>query len=120
MPPTLPIKDIENYFLNRIRSANSVLNLERIERSLRGVERSTVEAELLLGPPEAQGGGLGAGRNRRVVVSEDRLCPVCMKRFGGSAIRVHPDGRVVHYGCYDSGERRGMGIRQGTAGRWGG
>jgi hypothetical protein len=33
------------------------------------------------------------------VIKEEDHCRVCHKRFGASAIRVHPDGEVVHYGC---------------------
>jgi Vam6/Vps39-like protein vacuolar protein sorting-associated protein 39 len=43
--------------------------------------------------------GEAGGRNRRVVVSEDRVCGVCHKRLGGSVIAVLPDNSVVHYGC---------------------
>jgi hypothetical protein len=50
-------------------------------------------------------GGKG-GRSRRVVIGEDDHCRVCFKRFGASAVRVQPDGEVVHYGCV-GGKRRG-------------
>ena len=43
--------------------------------------------------------GEAGGRNRRVVVAEDRVCGVCHKRLGGSVIAVLPDNSVVHYGC---------------------
>lgn len=97
IPSSLPVAQLESYFRGRIRSANSVLNEERIVRGLRGVEKVRVEAALALG---ADGKG---GRSRRVVVGEDRHCVVCHKRFGGSAIRVYPDGGVVHYGCFGRG-----------------
>jgi hypothetical protein len=67
------------------------MNEERIVARLRGVQRAATEEGLL------------KEKNRRVVVGEDRLCGVCMKRFGGSAVRVYPDGRVVHYGCFNRG-----------------
>ncbi|KAF2639166.1 hypothetical protein P280DRAFT_499448 [Massarina eburnea CBS 473.64] len=106
IPLTLPVRDLASYFLGRIRNANSVMNEERIVARLRGVEKMEIEAQVLLG--EAKGGaGAGAegrkvtpgGLNRRVVVTEDRHCAVCHKRFGGSAIRVYPDNSVVHSGC---------------------
>ncbi|KAL5470591.1 hypothetical protein PMIN07_001595 [Paraphaeosphaeria minitans] len=101
VPPSLPVKDLENYFKGRIRNANSLLNSGRIVARLRGVEKVDVEAAVLLGEG---GGGEGQGKkpgglNRRVVITEERHCAVCHKRFGGSAIRVYADGGVVHSGC---------------------
>ena len=68
------------------------------------------QAALLLGDGTPQGRG---GRNRRVVVSDERVCGVCHKRLGGSVIAVLPDNEVVHYGCLN---RRGggEGIRAGS------
>jgi Vam6/Vps39-like protein vacuolar protein sorting-associated protein 39 len=88
IPSSLPVKDLESYFRGRIRSAVSAMREEAIMARLRGVEKLDVEAKLLL-----------KERNRRVVVGEERVCGVCHKRFGGSAIRVYPDDTVVHYGC---------------------
>jgi hypothetical protein len=105
IPPTLPVKDLESYFRGRIRSANSVMNEERIVARLMGVEKVAVEAELLLGK-----------RNKCVKVTEERLCGVCHKRFGGSAIRVYPDGAVTHYGCLrGSGRAAAAGLKTGGA-----
>lgn len=101
VPPSLPVKELESYFFGRIRNANSVLNEERIVARLRGVEKVAVEATVLLGDGRTDKYGrlLPGGLNRRVVIDEDRHCAVCHKRFGGSAIRVHPDNSVVHSGC---------------------
>lgn len=104
VPPSLPVRDLESYFKGRIRAANSILNSERIVAQLRGVEKVSVELALHLGDqygrdPNMSGGNRPGGLNRRVVVDEDRHCAVCHKRFGGSAIRVWPDGSVVHSGC---------------------
>ncbi|KAF1991478.1 hypothetical protein K402DRAFT_443636 [Aulographum hederae CBS 113979] len=114
LPASLPVKDLESYFRGRIRGANSVLNQERIERGLRGVERGRCEGELLLGPLDGEAARAGkvekGGRNRRVVITEEKLCGVCYRRFGSSAVRVYPSGEVVHYGCYDrSGGTGGAG-----------
>jgi tetratricopeptide (TPR) repeat protein len=92
IPPTLPVKELESYFRGRIRSANTAMNEDRIRARLEGVEKANIEAKLLLGV-----------RGRKVVVGEERLCGVCGKRFGGSAVRVYPDGGVVHYGCLRGG-----------------
>ncbi|QDS73785.1 hypothetical protein FKW77_005669 [Venturia effusa] len=98
IPPTLPVRDLESYFRGRIRSANSVMNEERIVARLMAVEEVAVRADLLLGK-----------RNKCVKVTEERLCGVCHKRFGGSAIRVYPDGSVTHYGCLRGSGRPGSG-----------
>ncbi|KAF2141267.1 uncharacterized protein K452DRAFT_251053 [Aplosporella prunicola CBS 121167] len=106
IPAVLPVKELESYFRGRIRSANSVLNEERIVSQLRGVEKAGVESALRLGNGSA---GVGGGKNRRVVVGEERHCRVCGKRFGSAAIRVYPDNEVVHYGCYGRGRNSGAG-----------
>lgn len=82
------------------------------------MEKIAADAALLLG--EGTGSGKG-GRSRRVVISEDRVCGVCYKRFGGSAIRVLPGNEVVHYGCYGRGkaDRPGLvGMEGMRAGSW--
>ena len=94
MPAELTVQKLESYFRGRLRAENEAMRLESIVAGLRGVERVRTEAMLLLGEN---------GRGRKVVITEDRHCSVCHKRFGGSAIRVYPDGVVVHYGCYGKG-----------------
>jgi hypothetical protein len=54
------------------------------------------QAALLLGDESA---GTSGGRNRRVVVTDERVCGVCHKRFGRSVVAVLPDNSVVHYAC---------------------
>jgi Vam6/Vps39-like protein vacuolar protein sorting-associated protein 39 len=107
IPSTIPVADLESYFRGRIRNAVSGLRLGAIEGRLWGVERARVEASLLLG--EKGAAGLpevgGGGRNRRVLIGEERHCAVCHKRFGNSAIRVYPDNTVVHYGCFPRGAK---------------
>ena len=87
IPASLPVADLESYFRGRIRSANSAMNEERIVARLRGVEKVRTEERLV------------EKRDRGFRIDEERVCGVCYKRFGGSAIRVWPDGRVTHYGC---------------------
>ncbi|KAF6832171.1 vacuolar sorting protein 39 domain 1 [Colletotrichum musicola] len=96
IPDDLPVRDLESYFRGRIRSANSVVNESRIVARLRDSELVSTQALLLLG--DGIPGGQG-GRNRRVVITEERLCGVCHKRLGGSVVSVLPDNSVVHYGC---------------------
>jgi hypothetical protein len=40
------------------------------------------------------------GRNRSVLVTEEKVCGVCHKRFGGSAIKVLP--KLVVKSCFVS------------------
>ena len=87
IPEVLPIKDLESYFQGRIRSANTIVNEGRIVAGLRSTLVFNEEAKLRLGDGVPGGNG---GRNRRVVITEDRVCGVCHKRFGGSAIKVLP------------------------------
>ena len=96
IPKTLPVKELESYMRGRIRYANSIVNEGRIVAGLRKTQTSAAQAALLLGDglPENN-----AGRNRRVVVNDERVCPVCHKRLGGSVISVFPDDSVVHLGC---------------------
>lgn len=96
IPNTLPIADLESYFRGRIRAANSAVNESRVVAGLRQTELVASQALLLLG--DGVPGGQG-GRNRRVVISDERVCGVCHKRLGGSVVAVLPDNAVVHYGC---------------------
>ncbi|KAF1812500.1 hypothetical protein P152DRAFT_341522 [Eremomyces bilateralis CBS 781.70] len=105
IPSSLPVNELESYFRGRIRSDTSLANEERVAARLRGVQKVAVDDRLLLGE-----------RNRRVVIQEERLCSVCHKRFGSSAIRVYPNNTVVHYGCSGAAAAR-VGGERGQ--RWG-
>jgi hypothetical protein len=96
IPSSLSVADLESYFRGRLRSNNSVVNETRIVAGLRNAELVSAHALLALGDgiPGSQG-----GRNRRVLISEDRVCRVCHKRLGNSVSAVMPDNSVVHYGC---------------------
>lgn len=98
MPDDLAVKELHDYFRGRIRNATSILREEQIVRSLESVRRTNTERLLSLGPD-----GLSSekplGKNRRVRIGEDDHCKVCHKRFGASAVRIHPDNQVIHYGC---------------------
>ena len=118
IPTTLPVAELESYFRGRIRAANSIVNETRIVAGLRKSEVVSSQATLLLG--EGTPGNKG-GRNRRVVVSDERVCGVCHKRLGGSVIAVLPDNEVVHYGCLNRVNGRlagGGGMESLRAGSW--
>ncbi len=117
IPSTLPVAELESYFRGRIRAANSIVNEARVVAGLRKSEVVSAQAALLLGDETPDGKG---GRNRRVVVSEERVCGVCHKRLGGSVIAVLPDNEVVHYGCLNRASgRQGGGKEAIRAGTWG-
>jgi len=63
------------------------VNEGRVVAGLRNSLAFSEEAKLRLGDGNPAGNG---GRNRRVVITEDRVCGVCYKRFGGSVIKVLP------------------------------
>ncbi|KAI0454246.1 AvaB protein [Xylaria acuta] len=112
IPDTLPIADLASYFRGRIRAANSVVSETRIVEALRKTQLVNTQARLLLGD------GDQGGRNRRVVIAEERVCGVCHKRLGNSVVAVLPDNSVVHYGCLGRGRGRSS-SRPRVAGAWG-
>lgn len=112
-----------------MRNANSIVNETLVVAGLRRTGVVTSQALLLLGdglPRGAPGlttcsvgSGLGlglghriGGRNRRVVIGEERVCGVCHKRLGGSVVAVLPGGEdaVVHYGCLGRAQAAGKGV----------
>jgi len=122
IPDALPVRDLEGYFRGRIRSANSVVNEARVVTGLRAAGLFASQAALLLGDGDgaatAAGDQGGGGRNRRVGVTEERLCGVCHKRLGGSVVAALPDNSVVHYGCLGrAAGQRPQGVRVPTWGR---
>lgn len=110
LPSTLPIKSLESYFQGRMRAANSLARENAIVAALSGVEKTEWESVLMLGAEDSKPSTAAAGRNRRVVLGDNRLCKVCNKRFGRAAVRVWPDGEVAHYGCVDDRRRQDEGI----------
>ncbi|PSK40164.1 hypothetical protein B9Z65_8104 [Elsinoe australis] len=119
VPDDLAVKELQAYFRGRMRQEITALNEMRIVRGLEEVKRVRTEGELVFGKELPQGGRKG-GRSRRVVVGEDAHCKVCLKRFGNNAIRVWPDGEVVHYGCVGGrqGKRTGGGFEAMARGSW--
>ncbi|KAI1759089.1 SPX-domain-containing protein [Hypoxylon sp. FL1150] len=118
IPNDLPVAKLESYFRGRIRAANSVVSESRIVEGLRKTQLVNTQALLLLG--DGIPGGQ-CGRNRRVVVAEERVCGVCHKRLGNSVVAVLPDNSVVHYGCLGRQGRSASGNRKSerVAGSWG-
>ena len=87
IPEVLSVEKLQSYFTGRMRAANTIVNEVRIVAALRRTLDDSEEARLRLG--ESFPGG-NRGRNRSVSITEERVCGVCHKRFGGSAIKVLP------------------------------
>ena len=120
IPPTLPVADLESYFRGRIRAANSIVNESRVATGLRKTEVVSTQAALLLGDDIPGGKG---GRNRRVLVQEERVCGACHKRIGPSVVAVLPSNEVVHFGCLTrlnagDGKVAGVDTLRGAMRRW--
>ena len=88
IPEVLPVKELEAYFRGQIRSATTIVNEGRVVAGLRSTLAFGEEARLRLGSGVPGGHG---GRNRRGVITDARVCGVCYKRCGGSAIKVLPE-----------------------------
>ncbi|KAI0145280.1 AvaB protein [Xylariaceae sp. FL1272] len=116
IPDKLPVTELESYFRGRIRAANSVVSESRIVEALRKTQLVNTQSLLLLG--DGVPGGQG-GRNRRVVIGEERVCGVCHKRLGNSVVAVLPDNAVVHYGCLNRQKTSAGGKGDRVAGSWG-
>lgn len=114
IPEVFTVKKLESYFKGRIRGANSIVNESRIVAGLRKTLDFAEESKLRLGEGLSD---INRGRNRCVIITEDRVCGMCHKRFGGSAIKILSEyvfmapflsfkptnqfssNAVVHYGC---------------------
>ncbi|KAI1299916.1 SPX-domain-containing protein [Xylaria venustula] len=116
IPDSLPVSELESYFRGRIRAANSVVSETRIVEALRKTQLVNTQAVLLFGDGIPGGNG---GRNRRVVIPEERVCGVCHKRLGNSVVAALPDNSVVHYGCLGKKQGGRSASRSRVAGSWG-
>lgn len=103
IPQSVLVRELEFYFRGRIRGANEVVANGRVEVGLRKVEAVKTQEKLLLGDPKDAGRKIGGrGRNRRVMVDEERVCGVCFKRLGGSIISVFPEYVLHFFHCRSS------------------
>ncbi|KAF2154311.1 hypothetical protein K461DRAFT_223131 [Myriangium duriaei CBS 260.36] len=110
VPDHLSVSELHSYFRGRMRRDVAAVNTTRISRGLQEVRHTAADAELIFG--QSSPGRVKKaliGRNKRITVRDDDHCRVCLKRFGNSAIRVWPDGEVVHYGCVDGRGRTASG-----------
>ena len=99
MPADLAVAELQDYFRGRIRHATSLLRQEKVMCYLEGVRKDDTDRLLQLGTDKEIEMGKHGARSRRVRIDEDAHCKVCHRRFGASAVKVYPDGEVIHYGC---------------------
>ena len=99
MPDDLQVSSLSSYFRDRMRLSTSSCRLARVTAALEASRKTATERDLLLGGEAHIEQGTRGGRNRMIRIGEEDRCKVCQRRFGASAVRVWPDGEVVHYGC---------------------
>ncbi|GAA6044405.1 hypothetical protein JCM8097_002743 [Rhodosporidiobolus ruineniae] len=88
LPPLVAVKDLQTYLEKTLRRSGE---RRREGTMVREVQRAWMEEK------EWEKVTL---EERRVKVSEGRVCPVCAKRIGNSVIAIHnPHGEVTHYQC---------------------
>ncbi|KAK4703357.1 Vam6/Vps39-like protein vacuolar protein sorting-associated protein 39, partial [Phenoliferia sp. Uapishka_3] len=90
LPPLVALTDIRVFLEKTLRRSGE---RAREAKFIKEIGRSWVESE------EREIVGL---EERRVKVTDSRVCPHCNKRLGNSVIAVHsPHGEVTHYQCRD-------------------
>ncbi|BGP49482.1 Vacuolar morphoproteinsis protein 6 [Rhodotorula kratochvilovae] len=88
LPPLVALGDIKVYLEKTLRKSNERAREAKMVKALGRSwldqqEREVVDLE-----------------ERRVKITEGRVCPVCHKRIGNSVIAIHnPHGVVTHYQC---------------------
>ncbi|GAA6050759.1 hypothetical protein JCM3770_006612 [Rhodotorula araucariae] len=88
LPPLVALGDIKVYLEKTVRRSGERAREAKMVKALRRSwldqqEREVVDLE-----------------ERRVKITEGRVCPVCHKRIGNSVIAIHnPHGVVTHYQC---------------------
>ncbi|GAA5948447.1 hypothetical protein JCM10213_004425 [Rhodosporidiobolus nylandii] len=88
LPPLVAVGDIQTYLEKTLRRAGE---RRREAVMVKGVEKARLEAD------DREVVRL---EERRVKITEGRVCPVCHKRIGNSVIAIHnPHGEVTHYQC---------------------
>lgn len=90
LPPLVPLDRLHAFLLRTLGDERTRRNEHRITKGLLSARKSEVERLVC---------GLEV---KRVRVTEQRTCPLCLKRLGTSAVAVHaPRGEVTHLHCKD-------------------
>ncbi|GEM08903.1 rab guanyl-nucleotide exchange factor [Rhodotorula toruloides] len=88
LPPLFAVSDIKVYLEKTLRRSSERV---REAKMVKAIGQSWVD--------QADSGIVDL-EERRVQVTEGRVCPVCHKRIGNSVIAIHnPHGEVAHYQC---------------------
>lgn len=88
LPPLVPARDVRAFLVEATRAP---------------IFDTHVVREVRKGWSEQVGRKLMNLQNRRVRITDGRICPQCHKRLGTSVIAVHaPRGEVTHYQCREA------------------
>ncbi|KAM0752115.1 hypothetical protein T439DRAFT_299856 [Meredithblackwellia eburnea MCA 4105] len=90
LPPLVALGDIKVFLEKTLRRSGERVREAKV---VKGIGKSWVEAEAR---------EVVSLEERRVKITDSRVCPQCNKRLGNSVIAIHsPHGEVTHYGCRD-------------------
>ncbi|KAJ9101777.1 hypothetical protein QFC21_003116 [Naganishia friedmannii] len=88
LPPRVTMNDVREFFVKTLRDGHAKTNQSKITKQLLKTRKEQVDR------------GLASLQQKRVRITDIRICPQCHKRIGQSAIAVHaPSGIVTHYQC---------------------
>ncbi|ORX99906.1 hypothetical protein K493DRAFT_335529 [Basidiobolus meristosporus CBS 931.73] len=87
LPEDTKLENLNKYFEKYLRELHKNSRMNHVVSSLLRAEGVQVQEKLV------------HYRSRYVKITEDRMCPHCLKRIGNSVFAVFPNGVVVHYSC---------------------
>ncbi|KAK9239635.1 hypothetical protein V1525DRAFT_397966 [Lipomyces kononenkoae] len=87
LPEDIKMASLGPFLEAHLRATNESVSRDRLLASLLKTELVRTQQTLI------------DVRSKNVVISDTRVCPVCVKRLGNSVISVFPNRAVVHYGC---------------------
>lgn len=77
LPPLLTVRELETFLIKSTRKQLSQQRMRKAERKVQRARMDQVERDLV------------HLHERRVKITDGRVCPMCHKRLGISAIAVH-------------------------------
>ncbi|KAK9711159.1 Vacuolar morphogenesis protein 6 [Basidiobolus ranarum] len=87
LPEETKLENLNKYFEKYLRELHKNSRMNHVVSNLLRAEGVQVQEKLVY------------YRSRYVNITEDRMCPHCLKRIGNSVFAVFPNGVVVHYSC---------------------
>ncbi|KIP04390.1 hypothetical protein PHLGIDRAFT_109638, partial [Phlebiopsis gigantea 11061_1 CR5-6] len=92
LPPLVPARDVRAFLIEALRAP---IFDRKVVRDINKARDEQVARRLMY------------LQNKRVKVTDSRICPECHKRIGHSVIAVHsPRGEVTHYQCRETFARK--------------